>query len=537
MNLELTSPFSTSFPENYESGLDVAGQTARFNPSGLFAGHYIAIGRQDGVVLVLDFETKNVVRWLEGHVKSVTTVCWSQNSRYLLSASRDWNVIIWDLSSSAFSTVTGERRNTIRFDAPVTSANLHPSNSKLCVVTLHAQTQPVFIDLRKESNGRWELEVPPPEEEEKQPRRRVRAENGEEVVSGEAEEEEEEEEQEEDEEEEEDEEWIRRNRELATLARFNPRGDLIYVGTNKGNINIWDVRTKEWLWTEYIGSPSAIKHLEFSPKGDAMIVNSTDRILRLISLSPFPPPPPSPPSPASNADDGDEPIVEEQEVEPYEPPPPRPPRIPYFEIAHKFQDLVNRVPWNGCGFSSDGEHVIGGADNKASHNIYIWDRDSGGLSKILEGPKDPLEDLDWHPLRPLILSTSNMGFIHTWVTPIVENWAAYAPGFEELDENREYEEREDEFDIEDEAALKRRQANAQDVPIDILTTTPATLLPPPTRDQLLYPRELCEGAERATQEFEQWIGQDGDEEEETFCLAPELDEIVYQAEDPGRGNT
>lgn len=37
--------------------------------------------------------------------------------------------------------------------------------------------------------------------------------------------------------------------------------------------------------------------------------------------------------------------------------------------------------------------------------------------------------------------------IHTWVTPIVENWSAYAPGFEELDENREYEEKEDEFDF------------------------------------------------------------------------------------------
>jgi WD40 repeat protein len=35
------------------------------------------------------------------------------------------------------------------------------------------------------------------------------------------------------------------SREIATLARFNPRGDLIYVGTNRGNINIWDVQTKE----------------------------------------------------------------------------------------------------------------------------------------------------------------------------------------------------------------------------------------------------------------------------------------------------
>lgn len=35
-----------------------------------------------------------------------------------------------------------------------------------------------------------------------------------------------------------------------------------------------------------------------------------------------------------------------------------------------------------------------GAGHKASHNIYIWDRASGGLMKILEGPKDPLEDID-----------------------------------------------------------------------------------------------------------------------------------------------
>lgn len=35
-----------------------------------------------------------------------------------------------------------------------------------------------------------------------------------------------------------------------------------------------------------------------------------------------------------------------------------------------------------------------GAGHKAAHNIYIWDRETGTLVKILEGPKDPCEDLD-----------------------------------------------------------------------------------------------------------------------------------------------
>jgi COMPASS component SWD1 len=83
-------------------------------------------------------------------------------------------VIIWDLS-------TGDRRQTVRFDAPVTSADLHPRNrsvtqmplffasanvlmtcfdspSKLFVVTLQGQEEAVFVDLRS-GGGRWELEL------------------------------------------------------------------------------------------------------------------------------------------------------------------------------------------------------------------------------------------------------------------------------------------------------------------------------------------------------------------------------------------
>jgi COMPASS component SWD1 len=35
----------------------------------------------------------------------------------------------------------------------------------MLVVTLHAQVQPVFVDLRTETGGRWELETTPEETE------------------------------------------------------------------------------------------------------------------------------------------------------------------------------------------------------------------------------------------------------------------------------------------------------------------------------------------------------------------------------------
>lgn len=61
---------------------------------------------------------------------------------------------------------------------------------------------------------------------------------------------------------------------------------------------------------------------------------------------------------------------------------------------HRFQDLVNRTPWHAVGFSGDGEYVMGGAGHKMAHNVFVWDRDSGVLVKVLEGPKEPLIHCD-----------------------------------------------------------------------------------------------------------------------------------------------
>jgi COMPASS component SWD1 len=132
----------------------------------------------------------------------------------------------------------------------------------------------------------------------------------------------------------------------------------------------------------------------------------------------------------------------------------------------RFQDLVNKTPWAGCGFSADGEYALGGAANKASHQLFIWYKTTGTLAKTLEGPPDPLVDFcvrrrllgltarpshrpfaQWHPTRPIVATATNVGVVHIWTVAVTERWAAYAPGFEELDENTEYAEREEEFDI------------------------------------------------------------------------------------------
>lgn len=134
--------------------MDSLAIITKFNPSGLFAGQYLAVGRLDGCVTILDFETKRTIKFLMGHVKPITSLDWSRKSRYLLSASRDWNVIIWDLKN-------GERRQTIRFDAPVTTAQFHPLTSKLIVATLQSQEEAIFVELGT-PGGRYSLTPEPP---------------------------------------------------------------------------------------------------------------------------------------------------------------------------------------------------------------------------------------------------------------------------------------------------------------------------------------------------------------------------------------
>lgn len=70
----LSDPFAQKYPESADSTLSSQAACVGFNPSGPYAGQYLAAGGADGLVEVWDVETKGLVRVLEGHVKTVTSV-------------------------------------------------------------------------------------------------------------------------------------------------------------------------------------------------------------------------------------------------------------------------------------------------------------------------------------------------------------------------------------------------------------------------------------------------------------------------------
>ncbi|PPQ70476.1 hypothetical protein CVT24_013283 [Panaeolus cyanescens] len=402
MNESLINPFTLSHPTAVQTSLFAGAIFSRFDPTGRF----IAAARLDGSAQIWDLETRGTIRTLDGHVKALTSIDWSHHSRYLLTSSKDWNILIWDLASPTNPPL---RYNTLRFDAPVHSACFHPKNSQI-VLALLSTGELYLCDTRKSH--------------------RTRAEILESIL--------------EDGEEEDENSGQGRARSPMTAARFDPSGKNIFVGNAAGYVLVFNTRTRIMVGRHKIIGAGSIKSMDFAKSGRRLVTNSSDRTLRQFSLSTYP-------TPLNETD-----AVSILETE--------------WDAALKFSDPINRSAWHAMCYSPDGEWLAGGAADPAAHKIHVWDLANGGrLASALDGGREPLIHLHWHPLKSSMASTTNHGNILIWHCPSPERWGAFAGGFEEVDENVEYEEREDEFDIEDEAVISERKRKAEEEEVDIDT--------------------------------------------------------------------
>lgn len=80
----------------------------------------------------------------------------------------------------------------------------------------------------------------------------------------------------------------------------------------------------------------------------------------------------------------------------------------------------------------------------------------------------------WHPHRPFVAACGlETGRVYLWSIITPQRWSALAPDFAEVEENVEYIEREDEFDIHPIEEIHKRRLDQEDENVDVLTIDPA----------------------------------------------------------------
>ncbi|KAI9855878.1 MAG: chromatin binding protein [Vezdaea acicularis] len=302
----------------------------------------------------------------------------------------------------------GSRIRVVRFEAPVYIAEMHPHNHFLFVASLF-EDQPALVDISNPVPVKNILPSAP---------KRLLAE-GEDALN--------------------EKQAAQDAKQSTCVTIFSASGNHIISGTNKGWLNIIETSSQQTAYSTRL-SNGMIVFLRLAASGEDMVVNSSDRVIRTLHMPSF----------------ADEKLNAENIK---------------IEVEHKFQDVVNRLSWNHVAFSSTGDYVT--ATTYKNHDVYLWERNHGSLVKILEGPKEELGVIEWHPSRPLLVACGlESGQVYVWSIITPQRWSALAPDFAEVEENVEYIEREDEFDIHPIEEIHKRRLDLEDEDVDVLTIEP-----------------------------------------------------------------
>lgn len=219
---------------------------------------------------------------------------------------------------------------------------------------------------------------------------------------------------------------------------FTAFGNHIIAGTSKGWINIIETATCNTIHSMRLCNGVVIL-LRLASNSRDLLVNSSDRVIRTVLM----------------------PDLSQLGID-------LEPANIKLQVEHKFQDVVNRLSWNHVTFSSTGEFVT--ATTYMNPDIYVWERSHGSLVKILEGPREELGVVEWHPSRPMVAACSlELGCVYIWSIVSPQKWSALAPDFGEVEENVETVDCEDEFDVHPAEQVHQRRLDLEDEEPDVVS--------------------------------------------------------------------
>ncbi|XP_077285600.1 U5 small nuclear ribonucleoprotein 40 kDa protein [Arctopsyche grandis] len=151
-----------------------------------------------------------------------------------------------------------------------------------------------------------------------------------------------------------------------TAVTFNDTSEQVITGGIDNDIKVWDLRKNEIIY-KLRGHSDTVTGLSLSPDGSYVLSNSMDNTLRIWDIRPFAP------------------------VE-------RCVKI-FSGHQHNFEKNLLRCAW-----SADGSKVSAGSSDRY---VYIWDTTSRRIVYKLPGHKGSVNDVDFHPTEPIILSASS----------------------------------------------------------------------------------------------------------------------------------
>ncbi|XP_038694863.1 protein RBL-like [Tripterygium wilfordii] len=383
-------------------------------------GTLLAAGCADGRCIIWNFGKLVIAKELhdEQCASMITSISWSKYGYQILVSAIDKSLTIWDVSS-------GEKINRIILPETPMQAHLHPRSSapSICLVCpVSMSSAPAIVDLNTGSRTFLPVTV---------------LDKGKQVLTS-------------------------AHKKItgvsAIAACFNKYGDLVYVGNSNGEILIIDYKSNQVQAMVPVSGGVIIRNIVFSRNGQYLLTNSYDRTIRIYeNLLPL----------------KDELGTVEELKKTID--------VPHgiekmklvgskcLRLLKEFQEPAKQLHFKAACFSNDGELVISGSASKEDHDIYIWNQ-LGDIVRILDGPKEGLIDWAWHPVCSVIVSVSWGGVVYVWSPEYAEKWSAFAPDFEGLEENVEYVERKDEFDLNPrDEEVKESDVTAEDDEVDILT--------------------------------------------------------------------